>query len=144
MSNILPKSSHARKKPPKSENCVTNLQTEPGSPEGRELIDLQIITKSHRSPAIQALRENSGSAVLWNSQLGELFNTTVVGVRQGCLLSPILLNLLLGKIMQETLHDHHASISPLKEDPYANYDLPTTSILWATAMVTFKTSPTDS
>ena len=43
-------------------------------------------------------------------QLEEFFKTTV-GVRQECLLSPILFNLFLDKIMQETLHDHHASIS---------------------------------
>ena len=40
--------------------------------------------------ANQALRENSSSAVLLNSQLGEFFKTTV-GVLQGCLLSQILL-----------------------------------------------------
>ena len=45
-----------------------------------------------------------------NSQPGEFFKTTV-GVCQGCLLSPILFNLFLEKIMQETLHDHHTSIS---------------------------------
>ena len=60
--------------------------------------------------AIQALYENSGSAVFFNSQLGEFFKTTV-GICLGCLLSPILFNLLLEKIMQETLHDHHTSIS---------------------------------
>ena len=45
-----------------------------------------------------------------NSQLGEFFKTKV-GVRQGCLLSSILFDLFLEKIMQETLHDHHTSIS---------------------------------
>ena len=45
-----------------------------------------------------------------NSQLGEFFKTTV-DVRQRCILSPILFNLFLEKIMQETLHDHHTSIS---------------------------------
>ena len=60
--------------------------------------------------AIQALFENPGSAVLWNNQLGEFFKATV-GVLQECVLSPILFNLLLQKIMQETLHDHRASIS---------------------------------
>ena len=49
--------------------------------------------------AIQALHENSSSAVLLNTQLGEIFETTV-GVRQVCLLSPILFNLFLQKIMQ--------------------------------------------
>ena len=44
-----------------------------------------------------------------NSQLWEFFETTE-GVGQGCLLSPILFNLFLEKIMQETLHGHHASI----------------------------------
>ena len=44
--------------------------------------------------AIQALYENSSSEVLLNSQLGEVFKITV-GVRQRCLLSPILFNLFL-------------------------------------------------
>ena len=61
-------------------------------------------------PGMQALCENSSSAVLFNSQLGEFFKTTV-GVCLGCLLSPILFNLFLEKIMQETLNDHHTSIS---------------------------------
>ena len=72
------------------------------------------------------LHRNCSSAVLLKSQLGEFFKATV-GVRQGCLLSPILFNLFLEKIMQETLYD---------------YDLPTTSVLWATAVVNVKTSPT--
>ena len=53
---------------------------------------------------------SSISAVLLNSQLGEFFKTTV-GVHQGGLLSLILFNLFLEKIMQETLHDYHTSIS---------------------------------
>ena len=66
--------------------------------------------KGRTGASHQALYENFSSAVLLNSQLGEFFKTTV-GVRQGCLLSPILFNLVLEKIMQETLHDHHTSIS---------------------------------
>ena len=34
--------------------------------------------------------------------------------------------------------------SPLEEGRYATYDLPTTTFLWAAAVVNFKTSPTDS
>ena len=45
-----------------------------------------------------------------NIHLGEFFKTTV-GVCQGYLLSPILFNLFLEKIMLETLHDCHTSIS---------------------------------
>ena len=61
-----------------------------------------------------------------NIQLGEFFNTTV-GVHQGCLLSPISFDLLLEKIMQETLHNHHTSISiggrPMCNLQLANIDL---------------------
>ena len=39
------------------------------------------------------------------------FFKTTVGVRQGYLLLPFLFNLVLEKIMQETLHDHHTLIS---------------------------------
>lgn len=59
---------------------------------------------------IEALYKNACSAVLLNNQLGEFFRMTI-GVRQGCLLSPVLFNIFLEKIMQETLHDHHTSIS---------------------------------
>ena len=59
---------------------------------------------------IQALYEHSSSAVLLNNQLGEFFRTSV-GVRQGCLLSPVLFNIFLERIMQETLADYHTSIS---------------------------------
>ena len=44
------------------------------------------------------------------SPFQEFFKTTV-GVCQGCLFSPILFNLFLEKIMQETLYDQHTSIS---------------------------------
>ena len=60
--------------------------------------------------AIQPLYEDFSSAVLLNSQLGEFFKTTV-GVCQGCLLTPILFNLLLQRIVQKTRHDHHTYIS---------------------------------
>ena len=60
--------------------------------------------------AIQELYDNSSNAILLNSQLEEFFKTTV-GVCLGCFLSPILFNLCLETITQETLHDHHISIS---------------------------------
>ena len=59
--------------------------------------------------AILAPYENPSSAVLLNSQLREFFTTA--GVRQKYSLSPIMFNLLLEKIMRETLYDHHTSIS---------------------------------
>ena len=59
---------------------------------------------------IKALHEISCNTDLLNRQLGEFFKTTV-GVCQECLLSSILFNFFLEKIMQETLHDHHTSIS---------------------------------
>ena len=87
--------------------------------------------------AIQVLH-NSSRAVLMNSQLGEFYKTTV-GVRQGCLLSPILFSLFLEEIMRETFHDHHTSISIGGR--------PTYNLCFADdidLMVSFKTSPTDS
>ena len=59
---------------------------------------------------IQALYNTASSAVLLNSDIGEFFKTTV-GVRQGCLLSPVLFNLFLEKIMRETLRNFHSTIS---------------------------------
>lgn len=59
---------------------------------------------------VAALYKNASSAVLLNNQLGEFFAMTI-GVRQGCLLSPILFNIFLEKIMQDTLHNHLTSIS---------------------------------
>ena len=70
--------------------------------------------------AIQALDENSSSAILLSSELGEFFKTTV-DVPQGSLLSLILFI----EIMQETLMTT-THPSPLVEGPYASYDLPMT------------------
>ena len=47
-----------------------------------------------------------------SNQLGELFQTTV-GVRQGCLLSPVLLNLFLGKKICRTPSKTTTPPSPL-------------------------------
>ena len=59
---------------------------------------------------IESLYENSNSAVILNNKTGDFFHTTV-GVRQGCLLSPVLFNIFLEQIMQETLHNHKSTIS---------------------------------
>ena len=59
---------------------------------------------------IEALYKNASSAVLLGSQVGDYFKTPV-GVRQGCLLSPVLFNLFLENIMRETLHEFTPSIS---------------------------------
>ena len=59
---------------------------------------------------IQALYKHSSSAVLLNNQIGQFFPTTV-GVRQGCLLSPVLFNIFLERIMLNTLEDHYTFIS---------------------------------
>ena len=92
--------------------------------------------------AVLVLYENSSSEFLFTSQPGEFFKTTV-GVSLGYILSPILFNLFLERIMQETLHGT-TQPSPLTEGPNAIYDLPTASILWTAAMVNFTTSLTES
>ena len=92
--------------------------------------------------AVLALYENSSSEFLFTSQPGEFFKTTV-GVSQGYILSPILFNLFLERIMQETLHGT-TQPSPLTEGPNAIYDLRTASILWTAAMVNFTTTLTES
>ena len=59
---------------------------------------------------IKALYNNAKSKVLLNNEAGTAFKTTV-GVRQGCLLSPVLFNIFLERIMQNTLENHQSSIS---------------------------------
>ena len=59
---------------------------------------------------IKNLHNKATSAVLFNSSIGDWFRTTV-GVRQGCLLSPTLLNIFLERIMTDTLEDHKGTVS---------------------------------
>ena len=54
---------------------------------------------------IENLYDKAQSAVLFNGSIGEWFRTTV-DVRQGCLFSPNLFNIVLGRIMCEELDDH--------------------------------------
>ena len=57
---------------------------------------------------VESLYKNANSAVLSNNTIGEFFKTNV-GVRQGCIMSPVLFNIYLEHIIQETLHDYNTS-----------------------------------
>ena len=61
-------------------------------------------------PAIENLYDKAQSAVLFNGSTGEWFRTTE-GVPQGYLLSPILFNIFLERIMCEALDYHEGSVS---------------------------------
>ena len=58
---------------------------------------------------IQSLYGDANSKVRIDDNLNDCFKTTV-GVRQGCLLSPTLLNLFLERIMEETLDGHNGGV----------------------------------
>ena len=57
----------------------------------------------------KSLYDSSSSSVLIKNISGSFFNTTI-GVRQGCLLSPVLFNILLEQMLN-TLHKHTSTIS---------------------------------
>ena len=59
---------------------------------------------------IKNLYNEATSAVLFNGTIGDWFRTTV-GVRQGCLLSPTLVNIFLERIMTDALEDHEGTVS---------------------------------
>ena len=59
---------------------------------------------------IKKLYNKATSAILFTSSIGGWFRTTV-GVRQGCLLSPILFNTFLERIMTDALEDHGDTVS---------------------------------
>ena len=59
---------------------------------------------------IESVYANSTSAVLINNVTGNIVDITI-GVRQGCLLSPVLFNIFLEQIMINTLHQHTSTIS---------------------------------
>ena len=59
---------------------------------------------------MKSLYSSASNAVLLNNNLSNYFRTTV-GVRQRCLLSPILFNLYWGRIMRETLHNFKSTNS---------------------------------
>ena len=59
---------------------------------------------------MKPLYNKATSVVLFNSSIGDWFQTTV-GVRQGCLLSPTLFNIFLERIMTDALEDHEGTVS---------------------------------
>ena len=59
---------------------------------------------------IEQLYDKATSAVQMNGSIGEWFRTTVE-VRQGCLLSPILFNIFLERIMSDALEEHDGKVS---------------------------------
>ena len=60
--------------------------------------------------SIQHLYNKAESAVYFDGKIGEWFRTTT-GVRQGCLLSPTLFNILLEQIMNDALDNHVGSVN---------------------------------
>ena len=59
---------------------------------------------------IKNLYDKATSAVLFNSRIGDWFRT-IIGVRQGCLLSPTLFNIFLERIMAEASEDQESTVS---------------------------------
>ena len=59
---------------------------------------------------IEQLYDKATSAVQMNGSVEEWFRTTV-GVRQGCLLSPTLLNIFLKRILSDALKGHEGKVS---------------------------------
>ena len=59
---------------------------------------------------IKSLYDKATSTVLFKGSIGTWFRTTV-GVRQGCLLSPNLFNILLERIMTDALEDHEGTVT---------------------------------
>ena len=59
---------------------------------------------------IKNLYDKATSAVLFNSRIGDWFRT-IIGVRQGCLLSPTLFNIFLERITTDALDDHEGTVS---------------------------------
>ena len=60
--------------------------------------------------SILNLYNKEESAVYFDGKIGEWFRTTT-GVRQGCLLSPTLFNILLEQIMNDALDNHVGSVN---------------------------------
>ncbi|KAF6034450.1 hypothetical protein EB796_007241 [Bugula neritina] len=59
---------------------------------------------------IKQLYDEASSAVYLNGSIGDWFGT-MVGVRQGCLLSPIFFNIFLVRLMTDALEEHNETVS---------------------------------
>jgi predicted amino acid-binding ACT domain protein len=59
---------------------------------------------------IKGLYSEATSAVFLNNEIGQFFKTTA-GIRQRCILSPVLFNIYLENIMQKTLNNFQTSVS---------------------------------
>ena len=59
---------------------------------------------------VNNLYDKVTSAVLFNRSIGDWFRTTT-GVRQGCLLSPILFKIFLERILTDTLEDLEGTVN---------------------------------
>ena len=59
---------------------------------------------------IECLYNKATSAVYHDNNIGEWLRTTT-GVRQGCLLSPTLFNIVLERIMAHSFEDHERTVS---------------------------------
>ena len=59
---------------------------------------------------VECLFNKATSAVSHDNNIGEWFRTTI-GVRQGCLLSPTLFNIILERIKADALEDHEGTVS---------------------------------
>ena len=67
----------------------------------------------HQQNLIQVIKnlyDKATSAVLFNSSIGDWFQTTVE-VQLGCLLSPTLFNIFLERITTDALEDHEGTVS---------------------------------
>ena len=104
--------------------------------------------------AIQTLYENSSSAILFNIRLREFFKTAV-GVRQGCLLSPILLTFFFFFFREDNSnnknhhhhhhyhhlhHHHHDHDDDNNNNNNNNYNVffSVPFLLWSTRPITWK------
>ena len=74
---------------------------------------------THLIDRIQELYKDGHSAIFINNEFDEFFRT-LVGVRQGCFLSPVLFNVFLEHIMTETIHGFEPAISIHGRPPICN------------------------